>query len=211
MTIKHYFFSQSSLYLVIFFSPLFLQPFNPSDSFRIIFTTISYLIGAGLMIYFSPSLREVPVVEQKTVSSQKAILIWGIYGLFLAFLAQFVAGSIDRFFWESGQSQNTANIAQLIRSSPFFLIAVSIAGPIMEEFIFRRSLIGFLSQYLPPIIGALISSVLFAFVHADGHLLVYFSMGMVFYYLYQKTGSIWTSIIAHCAMNFCVMLLQFTI
>lgn len=209
MTITKYFISQCSLYLLVYFSPLLLLPFKPSSNLSINFTTISYLIGAGLLIFFSHSLKEVPAVEQKALTTpRKEIILWGVYGLFLAFLTQIIAGSIDRLLWDSGQSQNTLNIAQLIRSSPFFLIAVSIAGPIMEELIFRRSLISFLSQYVTPILAAIISSLLFALVHADGHLLVYFSMAMVFYFLYQKTGSIWTSIIAHCAMNFIVMLLQ---
>lgn len=211
MTINKYFVTQCSLYLLIFFSPLLLQPFKPSNALSINFTTFSYLIGAGLLIYFSQSLAETPIVEKKTTTTGKQVIIWGIYGLFLVFITQIAAGSIERLIWDSGQSQNTQNIAQLIRSSPFFLIAVSIAGPIMEEFIFRRSIIAFLSQYMAPIIAAIISSLLFAVVHADGHLLVYFSIGMVFYFLYQKTGSIWTSIIAHCSMNFFVMLLQLAI
>lgn len=210
MTINKYFITQSLIYLSIFFSPLLLQPFSPSSNLSINFTTISYLLGAGLLIYFSHSLEETPVVEKKAVSHNQ-IILWGIYGLFLAFLTQMAAGTIDRLLWDSGQSQNTLNIAQLIRSSPFFLMAVSIAGPIMEEFIFRRSIIAFLSQYLAPIIAAIISSLLFAVVHADGHLLVYFSIGMVFYFLYRKTGSIWTPIIAHCSMNFCVLLLQLVV
>lgn len=210
MTIKKYTLTQTTIYLIIYFSPLLLKPFNPTNQFSIAFTTVSYLAGAGLLIFFSSSLTETPKIETQQTPPTK-VIAWGIYGLFLAFLAQFATGIIEQLLWQTGQSQNTQNIAQLIRHSPFFLMAVSIAGPIMEEFIFRRSLIIFLSQYMTTLIAAIISSVLFALVHVDGHLLVYFSLGMVFYFLYNKTGNIWAPIITHCLMNFCVMLIQLTV
>lgn len=212
MTIKKYVSIQSLFYLFIYFSPILLVPFNLSKGFTINFTTVSYFIGALFLIVFNQALKKRPLIERRAPQTRTSVIIlWGVIGVFLAFLTQMMAFQIESIFGNTDLSQNTQTIVNLIKQSPFFFLAVSIAGPIMEEFIFRRGIIGFLSEYLPLMVSAIISSVLFALVHADGHLLVYFSMGMVFYFLYQKTGSIWTSIIAHCSMNFLVMILQLSL
>jgi len=53
-----------------------------------------------------------------------------------------------------------------------------------------------------------ISSLLFAIAHFDGHILLYFSLGMFFSLLYYVTGNIWTSIIAHAGMNALVVIVS---
>lgn len=81
----------------------------------------------------------------------------------------------------------------------------------MEEFVFRRSLIGLTETYTGFWIAAIVSSSLFSIIHQDGHFFVYFSMGFFFALLYKMTGKIWTSIIAHCGMNALVVIAQLVI
>ena len=50
----------------------------------------------------------------------------------------------------------------------------------MEEFVFRRSILGIVEKYTNFWVGAVISSLLFAFAHNDGHLLIYFFLGFSF-------------------------------
>ena len=50
-------------------------------------------------------------------------------------------------FGEATPSENTQNIIQMIMEAPAFILATTIAGPIMEEFVFRRSILGIISRY----------------------------------------------------------------
>lgn len=78
----------------------------------------------------------------------------------------------------------------------------------MEEFVFRRALVGIIGKYTNVWIGVGISAMAFAFAHNDGHLLVYLFLGLFFSGLYAYTGSIWTSMITHVGMNSLVVVIQ---
>lgn len=71
----------------------------------------------------------------------------------------------------------------------------------MEELVFRKVVFGVLLDHIGVVGGAVVSSLLFAFIHFDGHLLLYSSMGFVFCYLYYRTKNIGTPILAHALMN----------
>lgn len=45
-------------------------------------------------------------------------------------------------FGKATPSENTQNIIQMIMEAPAFILATTVAGPIMEEFVFRRSILG---------------------------------------------------------------------
>ncbi len=53
---------------------------------------------------------------------------------------------------------------------------------------------------------AIISSLAFAFMHNDSHIFLYAAIGLLFCWLYKKTGRIQTSMIAHILMNSVVIL-----
>lgn len=50
-------------------------------------------------------------------------------------------------FGKATPSENTQNIIQMIMEAPAFILATTVAGPIMEEFVFRRSILGIISRY----------------------------------------------------------------
>lgn len=216
MTINKYFFINIFTYGLVFFSPVFLAlatylTNQNNQNILAIGTAVLYFIGALAMIIEGRFLKETPLVEKPSHSWLK-IVTWGLLGIVLAFFSQSLAAIIEQLLFPTfTTSENTANIMEMIKLSPVFILTVSIAGPIMEELLFRRAGTAFLSQYISPILSASLTSFLFALAHNDGHLIVYFIMGMVFYYLYQKTGSIWTSIIAHCGMNTLVVLIQLSL
>lgn len=68
-----------------------------------------------------------------------------------------------------GTSQNQAVIEEIVKSDyrPVMFVMVIITGPIMEEFIFRKFLIGYLEDHkkVRPWVAFLISSVSFAAIH----------------------------------------------
>lgn len=147
--------------------------------------------------------------EQSFTSNKSAILIWGLAGVFIALIVQSIASIIEvNFLGSPLESENTRLLIELVRTYPLFILLIGIAGPIMEEFVFRKALFGLMYTKLGGIGAAVISSLLFAFIHFDGLLLVYSSMGLVFSWLYFKTKNIWTPIIAHCLMNTVVVLVN---
>lgn len=170
-------------------------------------TTVSYIIGAIVLIYlYSKQTEKLPF--EKTPVSRAQMILWGLGGVIIAMILQGVAANIEAMIGIDGPSENTQNIIQIIVHRPFFAIVAMIGGPIMEEFVFRRAIMGFFDLYMGIIPAALLSSLAFAFAHNDNQILVYLFLGCFFSWLYVHTGKIWTSIITHCAMNGLVVIVQ---
>ncbi|KEK21823.1 CPBP family intramembrane glutamic endopeptidase [Bacillus gaemokensis] len=143
-------------------------------------------------------------------ASIPATIGWIFIGFFLAFFSQTIAGTIEmRLLGIKPGSENTARLMEIARTTPWFLIVISIIGPILEEIVFRKILFGSLYKKFNFFIAAIISSLVFAAIHFDfTHLLVYTSMGLVFAFLYVKTKRIIVPIMAHVAMNTLVAIFQ---
>ncbi|MGX7244822.1 CPBP family intramembrane glutamic endopeptidase [Enterococcus quebecensis] len=198
------------LYVLVFLSPIVFSPFPPN--ILIAGTTVIYILGAALMIwlYLKNKSSAITMVEKDTkLTSPVFMLLLGISGIFIAMIIQAIVFGIETAITGAEpSSQNTKNIITIILANPLFILATTIGGPIMEEFVFRRSLIGLTEPYTGFWISAIISSSLFSLIHQDGHFFVYFFMGFFFALLYKMTGKIWTSIIAHCGMNTLVVIAQ---
>lgn len=198
-------------FLCVYFSPgLFALLIHPSQGLLIQFTTFAYTLGACICLLILIKKKERNLLEIKEPKTTRmSILLTGLVSIFLVALIQIIAAQIEQLiFGTSATSTNTQTIIKIMKQYPFFLVASTIAGPIMEELVFRRSIAGILSTYCPSWLAFSISALLFAIAHNDGHYLIYFSIGFFFCYLYKKTGSIWTSIIAHAGMNSLVSIIQ---
>ncbi|WP_161879025.1 CPBP family intramembrane glutamic endopeptidase [Alkalibacterium sp. MB6] len=170
---------------------------------------IMFTLGAAGMIILERRYRMVHTFEEPFSPNARDIILWGIVGVFVALFVQNIAGIIEATFLGSNLSSvNTTQIMEIVVRYPAFLLLAGIAGPIMEEFVFRKVMFGLLLDKIGGVGAAVISSLFFAFVHLDGLLLVYSSMGFVFSWLYYKTKNIWTPIIAHCMMNVLAVLLN---
>lgn len=167
-----------------------------------------YIISAVILIFINSKTNKNNTLSNHSETTQKVILV-GISGIFISWFLQAILALIEiQLLNQPMGSQNTQEITNLIKSAPFFILAVTIAGPIMEEFVFRFSLINFLNQKLNIWLSAIISSLIFAILHGDGHYLVYTGLGFFFFLLYRKTGSLLTSIITHAGMNTLVIVAQ---
>ena len=86
--------------------------------------------------------------------------------------------------------------------SLLFLIIVGLIAPLLEEIIFRGFLFGTLRNSFGPRRSMIYSSLLFAALHQSlTAFLPIFFLAMVLAYLYEKSGSLWPSIILHMANN----------
>lgn len=103
----------------------------------------------------------------------------------------------------------------------FVALFAVVLAPMYEELLFRRVLFGRLWQAGHPLLGMVLSGVVFAFAHeppgASSNsvmaklllLLVYALMGMAFAWVYRRTGTLWASIATHALNNgFALLLLQ---
>ena len=165
----------------------------------------SFCITLIIIILLLLPERKIHVRTQASIGTS---ITWAILGLIMLFIAQTVAAILEQMlFGEPRQSQNTAQIIHLAKVSPYVVIVVSIVGPILEEIIFRKIIFGSIYKKTNFIIGAIVSSLLFALAHMDNHILVYAFVGFTLAYLYKKTGRIWVSMFAHAGMNTVVVLL----
>lgn len=215
MSLKKYSFLSIFCYGLIFISPLILASIGlvKSTSELITATAVMYILGAVVLAIFYFKQREPLAIESavKKASAPK-IVIYGLVGIFVALILQSIAVMLESvLFGEATPSENTQNIIQMIMEAPAFILATTVAGPIMEEFVFRRSILGIISRYSNFWVGAVISSLLFAFAHNDGHLLIHFFLGFFFSLEYKATGRIWTSMITHVGMNTLVVLVQLAV
>ncbi|MFS1156707.1 CPBP family intramembrane glutamic endopeptidase [Enterococcus lactis] len=215
MSLKKYSFLSIFCYGLIFISPLILASIGlvKSTSELITATAVMYILGAVVLAIFYFKQREPLAIESAVKkASVPKIVIYGLVGIFVALLLQSITVMLESvLFGEATPSENTQNIIQMIMEAPAFILATTIAGPIMEEFVFRRSILGIISRYSNFWVGAVISSLLFAFAHNDGHLLIYFFLGFFFSLEYKATGRIWTSMITHVGMNTLVVLVQLAV
>ena len=88
-------------------------------------------------------------------------------------------------------------------SSPgLFVLTAVIIAPVVEEIFFRGFLFAGLKRRFPWTTAMLISSGLFALLHLSPLAVPpIFLLGLVFAYLYQRSGSIWPAVIIHSLVN----------
>ncbi|MBR7798239.1 MAG: CPBP family intramembrane glutamic endopeptidase [Bacillota bacterium] len=197
---------------VIFIPLLYaMLPINQIDAF-VYWSLISFIAGVIIVLQLmKPDMKQ--GVNQRDAASTGNVILWSILGVFMAYFAQGIAGSIEVKLLGIGQdSENTQAIMDVTRMSPLFMIIPMFAAPILEEIIFRKIIFGRLYLRTNFFIAALLSALIFAVIHGEPeHILVYGSMGLVFAYLYVKTKRIIVPIIVHMAMNSLVVLIQYNI
>lgn len=208
--------SKSSLltlitYLAIFLLPSVINLFVRLGASFIWVETIDYLVGAALLVVINLKNNEINQIETRRIPFFRAIA-WGIIGTALVIVLQFVVSYVTFILGQNPASANTATLVTLAKINPFFVLAITVGAPIMEELVFRKVLFGNLSTLfgmrsnLGLTIMAIISSLAFAFMHNDSHIFLYAAIGLLFCWLYYKTGRIQTSMIAHILMNGLVVL-----
>ncbi|MFC5592118.1 CPBP family intramembrane glutamic endopeptidase [Sporosarcina soli] len=138
-----------------------------------------------------------------------SIFLWGIIGFFLAMGGQMLAASIESMFGVTPGSDNTALLTDIAKTSPIVIISMVLFAPLLEELVFRRVIFGGIYMKTNFWIATLVSAVVFAAVHNElEHLLIYTMPALVFAYLYYRTKSILTPMIAHGLMNGFVVVVQ---
>lgn len=175
-----------------------------SQLFAFILATI-----VSLLILKSDIINELKVSGTRL----SKIISWTIIGIFLAYLAQIITGSIETYILKIDPgSENTAQIMNIINNATVFLVIPAIFAPILEELVFRKIIFGSLYKRMNFFWAAVLSSLAFGVIHLDlTHILIYTGMGLVFSYLYVKTQTIIVPILVHMGMNTITVMAQLLI
>ncbi|MHC9536589.1 CPBP family intramembrane glutamic endopeptidase [Dellaglioa sp. BT-FLS60] len=194
-------------YLVIFVLPTVLNQLFSLKSIIYPAMTADYALGAILLVWLNYYFSTKNSISGHSNWTQ--IILWGFLGFILTLIIQSVIQTIYYSLLKTTvPSQNTSEIMTIVTKYPYYMLAISFGAPIMEELVFRKVFFGNLASFIPPMFAAIISSLLFSLAHNDGHLAIYFLIGLLFCYLYKRTGSIKTSMIAHILMNSFVLIIQ---
>ena len=106
-----------------------------------------------------------------------------------------------------GQSQNMlASLAQAM--NPLAIVLTVLIAPIFEELIFRKCILDRTAVYGEKT-ALLFSSICFALIHGNLYQLFYaFGLGMIFGYIYLRSGKVIYSIVMHIIVNFIGMVVS---
>lgn len=191
-------------YAIAYIDPELLKDTNIS---LVLSALIQYLVGLPLFIFF---IKKIPSVtpSQKSLTAKEFFKLSAI-AIFIMQVGNYISTMIVSVIEENlGYIPENA-VSTLLTDTNILLSAliVGIIGPIVEEIMFRKLAIDRLTPYgekvavfLPAFIFGLIHGNLYQFFYA-------FFLGIIFSFIYVKTGKIIYSIVLHCFINlFCGVL-----
>lgn len=204
-------------YIIMQFSSILFAPLLymvlPVTMFQAIISWSIFSFIAGLIVVLFLMKPDMQRSKDTQAVDGSTMVLWSVAGVFMAFIAQGVAGAIEVYILGISQgSENTKDIMEVSRAAPLFIIIPSLVAPVLEEIIFRKIIFGALYNRTNFFIAATLSALVFGLIHGEPvHILVYASMGYVFAFLYVKTKRIIVPIIVHMAMNSLLVIAQFSI
>ncbi|MFD1671764.1 CPBP family intramembrane glutamic endopeptidase [Agrilactobacillus yilanensis] len=199
------------LYLILLLMPNLFAHFIPVKNGYFLVVTLWYFIGMVGFLWLTQRYTPQNSIEvANPYTTKPKVVVWGIGGAVAAVLVQYLAVYLEQLLFNlQTTSQNTATLLATMKSYPYYVIGILIFLPIIEEIVYRKTIFGELSPFTGKIGAAIISALIFAFAHQDGHILMYSLIGLLFCYLYNRTGRIWTTMIAHILMNSFVFIQSF--
>lgn len=188
-----------------------------SQTGRPLITEVSGLLFTNIAVYlllliavcllFGSELQKEWQQEKKKIAVQivKYGMVFLVLGIVVARTAEWL---------EIPTTSNQETLIQMIGAADLFtgIIIIGIAGPIIEEIIFRYIIMGKICIYGKKR-AVIISSVLFGMIHLDGfsfaELFIYTLLGVYLGAIYNKTKKITVSIGVHCFYNLVNVLLVY--
>ena len=135
----------------------------------------------------------------------------------LPFLGVFFCVFFNLFFAIIGFTLTEDPVADnatyaVFQNAQWLLILVeAILAPILEEFLFRKLLLGALMKKLPFIWAAVISAALFGILHLNLVQGVYaFVFGMLLAEVFRKNGTFLATVVVHATHNIFALLMNFS-
>lgn len=126
------------------------------------------------------------------------------------FLAVFVTAFISPMMAPIEVSQALEDFSQTLQQFPMIgLVLILVVAPVFEEIIFRGILLRGMLKKHNPMIGIVLSGVLFGAFHMNIHQFVAASLlGIMAGWIYYKTGRLWYSMFMHFSYNLSVVIVS---
>lgn len=161
-----------------------------------------YCVAFPLCIWLMSRLPKV-VIRERSLSFADGVRLF-IIGWFLMFLGSWLSMGVETFMSQAFGITMPDMLEEFLDGADWLasgLLAVVLA-PIFEELVFRKLLLDRLVKYgeLPAVLA---SGILFGLYHGNFQQLFYaVFIGILFAYIYVKTGRIRYSVILHMLVNF---------
>ncbi|ATH59677.1 MULTISPECIES: intramembrane glutamic endopeptidase MroQ [Staphylococcus] len=206
-------------YGVLFFhmAGFFNNLSGKSLAFANIYTQVTlFIIAAFIIIIINNFISNPTQLEQQHKEKKRYAILWSLIGYVCVMFYQIIAGIINMYVLGGPKSSpNTEQLMKVAQEIPVFIILISVVGPILEEYVFRKVIFGELynlmkgSKALRFIVASIVSSIIFSAAHGDpAFFIIYFGMGMIFSGLYAFTKRIWVPIVVHMMQNGFVVIIQ---
>ena len=175
----------------------------------------NYLVYVVLALYGSFLFKDRLIKQWDEIRKTKRQFFFGVLtGWLFLFLMnvvfEFVSEMLKQFFGLVGQGLNQSNIQSTFQEQPI-LIAVfaCVIGPLVEELIFRQTLLRYLRKSLPTWLSILIAGLAFALTHMHSLDLSewvgavgYLGAGLAFSIIYVKEKeNIYYPLLVHMLSN----------
>ena len=175
----------------------------------------NYLVYVVLALYGSFLFKDRLIKQWNEIRKTKRKFFFGVLtGWFFLFLMtvvfEFVSEMLKQFFGLVGQGLNQSNIQSTFQEQPI-LIAVfaCVIGPLVEELIFRQTLLRYLRKSLPTWLSIFIAGLAFALTHMHSLDLSewvgavgYLGAGLAFSIIYVKEKeNIYYPLLVHMLSN----------
>lgn len=177
------------------------------DFVLVLSSVIQYLVAFPVLCFL---LRSIPKREPAgTRVGVKKFLKYGVVCMFFMYVGSYISTFLMTNIGSllGRMPENAVN--NLLDNTNVFLsvLIVGIIGPIFEEIMFRKLFIDRLMPY-GEVVAILFPSLMFGLFHGNLYQFFYaFLLGMIFSYIYVKTGEIIYSIALHMFINlFCGVL-----
>ena len=172
-------------------------------------------IDLGVLVSLSEVLLLVPVAVLALVKYRAGWSALGLRrfktgvvgigcGLMILFYGINLAYSLFLGLFNLRVQTDIVPVFRQLSSPVWFLIGGAIIAPVVEEIFFRGFIFGGLrTRYSFPI-AAVISALLFGLLHLQWTAILPITLlGLIFAFLYERSGSIWPGILMHFLTNAC--------
>ncbi|OKL47842.1 hypothetical protein BSR29_04945 [Boudabousia liubingyangii] len=152
--------------------------------------------------------RRAPLGSIRALKGRPFLFNLGMVMMILA--VNMLGGALLQHFYGDAQTSNNQTIINSFTAAPkFWLVAISIQlaliAPASEELVMRAYYSRYLAgKYQKHPLAYILNGVIFAIPHMPNTViagLIYFSMGVILYTVYQRRGNIWDSIMVHALNN----------
>lgn len=210
--------------LSLYMQRLMIPPLRISEDTQMWINCLSLWISIPVLVYFCRLLQPTAlqcVRESDSVETKKewvynlslGAITWLICYPVVFFLNLILSGVLGFFFHSPETDQVAVKLLKMTFSDPlmlaFYLFAIVLIVPIVEEFIFRGIFQRWLSSKMGPWFGIIISSLGFSALHYSSSQGIYnlellpslYVLSCYLGFLYERQRSLWAPIGLHMTFN----------